>query len=635
MNVFRLGTVGLATALFLAGCGGDSPDSAPTASTGLTGSVAVGAPITDGTLRVIDATGTVVATVTVADDGSYTTPALTGTGPYRIEACGYAGSNYTCIYSVSQGAGTANVTPLTTATVLLATGQTPSDLMSGNATGLSGSALEAAQQKLRTGLASVLVSGNVPASFDFVTGNLTAGSRSGYDKVLDAIGVSTGVDDSTPFVQITPRLGTGNLYLEQNVSIGSVTAAVGAANLSLGGLEGLFQNMSAAMASPSACSNATTGMPSLLATNARISDEEGASLTGPSAVAQGLCGMFAAEGLFGSRLLSPTLGRCDLGSNPVCRVSFVLQTPDGAVEAVGQGMGVTQEAGVWKFLGDVDALQVHASAKTQRDQRIDGGTPVYSYSRAIAFDIPAVAGLACAKISQNDASAQPVTIAYYKRFGSGTVRRLSLWQQNMMSNSRSLDPTTGALRSADDTWVGLPDGTEGDTVVRNFFRGGRSVTVSLYSDTNCTTPFAVPGQTNTSFDVEVQGVPPVSAAMAALPWPELTTAGRNAVLAMTLTANGTGTMNTSWTLPRGAFGLNGIAVCTDRARCGQDDIGRAADQRGSPTATSATVLLEERSGAAIGATHYKMLSLHGRTADGMDMQSNYIACDPGSTTECH
>lgn len=637
MNVFRLGTVGIATALFLAGCGGDSPDTPAAAapSNGLSGSVAVGAPITDGTLRVIDATGALVATVSVAADGSYTVPSLTGTGPYRIEACGYAGPNYQCIHSVSQGAGTANVTPLTTATVLLATGESPADLMSGTATGLSASAVETAQQKLRTSLASVLASGNVAASFDFVSGSLSAGSRAGYDKVLDAIGVSTGVDDDKPFVQITPRLGTGNLYLEQNRTIGTVTADSGAATLSLGGLETLFRNMSNAMASASACSNPTSGIATQLGTHARFSDDDGNSVAGPAAVGAALCNMFGSAEMFGARLLSPTLGRCDLsGAAPVCRISFVLQTPDGAVENVGQGMGVTQENGVWKFLGDTNAVQIHASAKTQRDQRMDSGTPVYTYMRALAFDIAAAPGVACAKVSQKNENMQPVTIAYYKRYGSGTVRRLSVWQQNGFSNSHSLDPNNGALRSADDTWIALPDGAAGDEVVRNFFRAGRTVTVSMYSDAACTTPFAVAGQSQTSFDVDVEGVPPVSAAMPSLPWPELTAAARTALLALSLGANGNATLAASWTFPRGPFGLNGIGFCIDRARCGQDDIGRAAEQRAAPAATSANVLLHDRSGVATEPAGYKMLSMWGRTADGVDLQSNYIACPPG-TVECH
>ncbi|MBC7955182.1 MAG: hypothetical protein H7Y33_04835, partial [Cytophagales bacterium] len=233
----------------LAACGGSPSSSTPVVTapaTSLSGTVAVGAPITDGTLRVLDVSGTVVASgITVGSDGSYTIPTLTGTGPYRIEACGYAGSNYQCIYSVAQGPGTANVTPLTSATVLLATNQSPSDLMSGDGSNLTTSAVDAAQTRLRSSLAGVM-SGNVSAGFDFVSGSLDAGSRSGYDRVLDSIGVNTGVDGS-PFVQITPRLGSGNIYLDQTTTAGTLTVATGASSLSLTGLETLFQGMSAAM----------------------------------------------------------------------------------------------------------------------------------------------------------------------------------------------------------------------------------------------------------------------------------------------------------------------------------------------------------------------------------------------------
>jgi hypothetical protein len=636
MSFTRYSPLGLAATLLIAGCGSDAPDTtaAPTTQS-LAGTVAVGAPITDGTLRVVDATGTVVASgIAVDADGRYQVPELRGTAPFRIEACGYAGPNYQCIYSVAQGPGTANVTPITTAIVLLASGQSPAALMNGASTALTPAAVNGAQTTLRDGLASVLAAGNVPATFDFVGGTLAAGSRTGYDKVLDAIGVNTGVDADKPFVQITPRIGTGNLYLEQNVKVGTLVSDAGAGNLSLGGLETLFRNMTAAMASGSACGNTTTGIVAQLATIARINGEDGESLQGPAQVAAGLCGMFEEQGLFGSKLLSPTLGRCDLGgTNPVCRVSFVIQALDGSVEPVGQGMGVTQEGGTWKFVGDLDALGIHASAKAQRDARIDGATPVYSYSRAIAFDIPAASGLECARVSQRDADGHDVTLAYYKRYSSGTVRRLSLWTQDAFGNGRSLDPLTGAVRSADDTWLALPDGSSGDDVVRNFFRGGRTVTVSTYSDTSCSVPFAAAGQTKTVFDVEVEGVPPTWASMPGLPWPEFTAAARTSLLSLSLAAGAEADFTASWTFPRGPLGLNGSTFCTDRARCGQDDIGRIGEGRVAAAATSAVIQLANGS-TAVEPGGYKMVALYGRTADGVDLQSNAIVCPPG-TVECH
>ncbi|MEO8151805.1 MAG: hypothetical protein ABI605_01960 [Rhizobacter sp.] len=622
----------------LAACGGhtSSGSSAPVVvtppATQLSGTVAVGAPITDGKLRVLDVNGTVVAAdITVHDDGTYTTPTLTGTGPYRIEACGYAGPNYQCIYSVAQGPGTSNVTPLTSATVLLATNQSPADLMGGDGSMLTTTAVNAAQDRLRTSLAGVM-SGNVPTGFDFVSGDLNGGSRSGYDKLLDSIGVNTGVDDK-PFVQITPRLGSGNIYLDQTTTAGTVTVATGANTLSLTGLETLFRNMSSAMASSDACSDANTGMAKFMASNARMGDDDGNPLTGGASVGAGLCAMFAQQSMFGSRLLSPTLGRCDLsGADPVCRVSFVLQSVEGSVEPVGQGMGVTRESGVWKFLGDMDAVQIHASAKAQRDVIFHDGDTTITYARALAFDIPAVNGLQCAQVSQRDASQVMVTVGYYKRFATGTVRRLSLWQQDAMSNLRSLDPLTGALRSSDDTWIALPDGTEGDAVVRNFFRGGRTVTVSLFSDDNCSAPFAVSGQS--AFEVEVEGVPPVSAALPTLPWTDLTPTAKQALFDLTLAANASGSYAAAWSFSHGAVALNGATFCTDRANCGDGGSGRiSADRRFAPGSTSAAITLNNGA-TSVEPASYKMLALYGRTGDGLDMQSNAIACPPGGG-ECH
>ena len=629
---FTLSTLSALALLALAACGGSpsSQSAAPVATVPtaqLSGSVAVGAPITGGTLRILDADGVLVAhDIAVGADGSFTVPTLTGKAPFRIEACGYAGANYQCLYSVAQGPGTANVTPLTSATVLLATGQSPVELMAGSSSVLDANAVAGAQIQLRAGLSGVL-SGNVAANFDFITGALSAGSRSGYDKVLDAVGVTTGVDDKA-FVQITPRLGSGNLYLEQGSTLGAVTVANGAGELSLGGLETLFANMTQALASAPACSS---GLAAQIASGARMSTDDGAPLTGGSAVAAGLCEMFASQQMFGSRLLSPTLGRCDLdGAQPVCRVSFVLQDQDGGVQPVGNGMGVTREGGAWKFLGDVDPVQLHASAKAQRDVRIDGDTPVVSYSRAIAFDIQAVSGLQCAQVVQRNADQALVTIAYYKRFGAG-VPRLSLWQQNAFGNTRSLDPAVGALRNADDTWVALPDGDAGDVVVRNFFRGGRTVTVNTFSDDACSVPFAVSGRS--SFEVDVEGVPPVWAAMPNLPWTDLTVAARQSLLDLTLDANAGTTLNLAWTFARGTLGLDSGSVCSDRAQCGQGGSGRIADFRLRPGATSAAIAVSN-GGTALPATSYKMLALYGRTGDGLDLQSNAIACTPG-TIECH
>jgi hypothetical protein len=125
----------------LAACGGGASSTStdpapppPVTTQAIRGSVAIGAPITQGTLRVLDANGNVVAhDIAIADDGTYPEITLTGSGPWRLEACGYAGANWRCMYSVAQAAGTANVTPLTSAQIALALGQSPDSVMQGGA----------------------------------------------------------------------------------------------------------------------------------------------------------------------------------------------------------------------------------------------------------------------------------------------------------------------------------------------------------------------------------------------------------------------------------------------------------------------------------------------------------------------
>lgn len=638
----------LFAALVLSGCGGgggaalptDAPVAAPApapAPSTLSGSVAVGAPITDGKLRVLDATGaTVVADVAIAANGTYPAITLTGTAPWRLEACGYTGANYRCMYSVAQAAGTANVTPLTSAIMLLASGRAPESLMTGSASGLSATAVAGAQNTLRTSLAPVLVDAGVGATLDLVTGALVAGSRTGYDRVLDAVGVTIGTD-ARPFVQIVPRLGSGNVYMEQgSATVGTLAVNSGAATLSLQGLETLFTRMTAAALTPTTCADASTGMSSLISGGASWSTGQGSAFgstfSGAAAVGQNLCTFLAGGGAepsrLGSRFMSPVLGRCDFsGTAPVCAVSFAVQGADGRVEQVGNGIGVSFEAGGWKFKGDVHAVDINASARVQRSRRIDSGsgTVADQYSRALAFDIPALSGLACAKVAQRDATGALVTLALFKPHAGVGLERLSAWRGTMDGASRSLDPAVGSTRSADDTWLELPQGEAGDTAVRNFYRGGREVTVSLYSDSQCITAFTAPGSSRSSFAVEVEGVPPVWAALPGLPWPNLSDSAKAALRGLVVPASSSASLAVDWGYTQGPVGVGSITYCSDRALCGSGGAGRLADANLRPSATS-MALRVGTAGTAVEVGSYKMLALHGRTSDGMGLQSNHMSC---------
>ncbi len=625
--------LGMILAVTLAGCGGSGP------SNTLAGTVAVGAPMTDGRVRILDAAGNVVTTdVSVDAQGRYSDVMLTGSGPWRIEACGYAGDSFICLYSFAREAGTANVTPLTSAMAVLATGLATEDLMTG-AVAPSAADLATAQATLRQSLAALLAEAGLDASVDLVTGTLSAGSRTGYDRLLDSVGVVLGTDDK-PFVQITPRLGAGNLFLQPGeTAAGQITTEAQATNLPLQGLETLFSQMTQAMSSASACTAANSGLASLVADDATLSMDADQMLSGAAQVGDALCSLFAGgpgePSMLGSKLLSPTLGRCDFsGIRPVCAVSFAIQDQLGQVHAINENMSVSYDAltGLWRLRGDLLPINITANGRVQRDRRIDGVTPVLTYSRALAFEIPARTGLACAKVEQSSLTGVPITLALYRRHSDGSPSRLSVWRAGNDGASRSLNPAVGLTRNGDDSWLMLPEGLDGDAAVRNFLRGGRNVTVSLYSDSACSTPFTVAGRS--SFVVEVRAVPPTWAALPTIPWATLTDADAAGLKTMAKPAGVSGNYSASWTFTRGRIGIGEAVLCNNRETCGEEGVGRLGQTRLAPRATSATVPFTN-GGTDMTALTYKMLALYGNTAEGLGVQSNHMSCpDVGAGLAC-
>ena len=630
---FSLGAVALA---MLSACGGGSdastapvaPPVAPTA-THLTGTAAVGAPMTQGKLRVLDASGAVVAhDVTINDDGTYDAGALSGTGPWRVEACGYAGANYGCNYSVAQAAGTANVTPLTTAMITLATGQPPEAIMADGGSAPSAAALGAAQTQLQTGLAATMSDAGVAANFDFTTGTLAAGTRSGYDRILDAVNVTTGSDNGA-FVQVTPRLGDGNLYLTTGSTTGTITTAAGAAALPLGSLETLFKKMSAAAASASACTDPDIGLTTVVSSDAHMSVDDSGGLNGGAAVAAGLCQFFShgdggSGAMWGSTFVSPVLGRCDLsGSAPLCAVSFAIQDTEGGIQDVGSGMGVVYRDNRWQFYGDLLPIAINANAAVQRGVRIDDPTADIQYGRALQFDIARTDGVGCAVLKARDDAHS--TIAIYKPYAND-VPRMSLWMANGFSNTPSLDPAVGSLRGSDDTWLQLPQGSAGDDVIRTFYRAGRTIDVSIYSDAACSTPATVQGKS--TFSVDIDGMPPVDSAMASLAWGSLSADTATALETLTMDAGSDASFTATWNFADGVTGFDENAFCI-AGGCGDGSPSRIGDSRLHGGARTKVTSLHTVTAVAAG--DFKVFTLGGRDASGMNIESSFFSC----TSQAH
>jgi hypothetical protein len=287
---------------------------------------------------------------------------------------------------------------------------------------------------------------------------------------------------------------------------------------------------------------------------------------------------------------------------------------------------VAYRAGQWRLLGDRHAVGVTASASVQRDLRIDGASAVAHYDRAFAFEVPALPGLACARVSQQDAAGNRVTLAFYKRHvrgeGEGEPERLSLWTNGSGGPHASTDPASGSTRTSDDTWLFLPEGEAGDAAIRNFLRGGRTVTVDLYADTACSTPFDGPA---TRVVVDVDGVAPVWSALPDLPWPAYTATAQLALRNLVAAAGTATPLELAWSFPRGTIGFTEAFVCTDRALCGVGGSGRVAKRELRPRAR--TVGFTVLSGAAVTAGEHKMAGLYGRWR-GLGVQANMTSC-PG------
>jgi hypothetical protein len=417
---------------------------------------------------------------------------------------------------------------------------------------------------------------------------------------------------------------------------GSLSADSAAAALPLPLLDALFTRLTAALASEASCRQSGAGLAAQLADDARLSFGPEA-VHGAAEVADVLCTVFAGRepgateasgpALWGARLLSPVLGRCDFdGADAICGVSLVLQDADGAVGEMGGGLAVVYRGGQWRLLGDRHTVAVTASARVQRDLRIDGVNTVAHYDRALAFDVPALPGLACARVSQQDANGTRLTLAYYKPHAAGAgepvPERLSLWTDGGGGPHASTSATVGITRSGDDTWIFLPEGEAGDAAIRHFLRGGRTVTVDLYADSACATPF---NGAATRVVVDVEGVPPVASALADLPWPSYSASARAALRSFTATAGTATPLALAWDFPRGAIGFGEAVVCTDRARCGDSGSGRVAEASLRPRSRSLT--LNVVSEAAVTADEHKMVALYGRWR-GLGVQANMLSC-PG------
>lgn len=604
--------------------------------TPISGVAAGGAALANGVVRVLDASGTAV-TVTnknvTPGTGAYGPITLGNVAPYRVEACGTIADRPMCFWAVTNAGGTVHLTPLSSAVAILATGKTPDALMSGPLSGVTDTSLALALAQVRNAVGPVLSEAGLSTSIDLVSGPLAAGTHAGLDRVLDAVSVGWGVD-SKPYVTVTARLGTGQVYLEPRAAAqGSLSLdPLAVAPLDLAGLDGLYTSMSVAMSTNSSC---TADLPTSMDSNARATavtttatTVDTATATGATQAAQLHClvlgGVLGDYGvLFGGKLLPPLIDRCDTraGADPLCRVSLIYQSSKGQLRSLGVEQAAVRRPSGWKLLGNRLEVQASATARLVRSQRLDATTPAApdSYSRYLDIAIPAVSALQCARVSQQDISGTSVPLALFKRFTVG--RYLSLWSVSSSNAAPSLNPTSGTVRGADVIAVPVPSGAAGDLVARNFARMGPALRIELFNDSTCQTPFV--GTDGGEISLNVTGALPIAGAAASgQAWPALAAASATALSNLKGAARAKVQYGPTWTLPaRTDFRPDRAQLCITDASC----TNKVADLE-LLNYTASAALSGTLGSAALDTKDYKLLRLTGRTADGLVLQLDAASC---------
>lgn len=610
---FRITLITATCLALLSACGGGGSSSdEPAANAALAGTIAVGAPMLNATVTVMDANG-VTRSAAAAADGSYSGLSVDGLkAPFRLQACGLVDGQQVCYYAVVSQAGTANVTPLTHATVSLALGQDAGTMFNADGSAPSDTALAAKEQDLRDALGPVLDALGLGANVDFTSTAFSA-DRTGMDKLLDAVKITTGTDagsgnQTTSFVQVEGKIGSGNVFLgSDGTNTGSLSAGNGL-DVDLRGITTVFERLSAAIGSDSAsaCAVSMSGA-GIFDAAFSLSMDGGALLTASTAPAA-ICEMAAQSNLLGGVAANPVMRDCDFsGADKICTVGFDIVRNDVVFDGAELAVVLRSGSSTWQLLGRDSPYEIHVGAAVQRTVRVDLANAAPSYTRALSFDVGDGGGVVhAARVYPHDASGiawDTTPIAALDDHGCTGLGRLTIQGSSCGSSWVSLD-----------NW-GASDLTNGDALIDAFYKRGRQVKVELYADLAAT-------QLVATVVKRIDGVPPKSAVLASVPWLELDASTKAALVSYD---GSSASFTASWAANT-AVSAKDITFCL-AGNCSGD--ASAAHEPINGTNSKSLTLRHLPAGAA----SYKQISLYGRDREQMGVSTNYVSC--GGAESCY
>ncbi|MBV8627004.1 MAG: hypothetical protein JO371_03920 [Paraburkholderia sp.] len=598
------------------GSGASTAGQPVSAASVMAGTVAVGAPMLGATVTILGANGQRVSASADAA-GNYSNLDVSAlTAPYRIQACGLADGQYQCYYAVVQAAGTANVTPLTDATVALAVGGNAASVLTTGAP--SAAALSASEVRLQQILGPVLAAAGLTANSSFATLPFAA-NHTGMDKVLDAIKITSGQNNGVTFVQLEGVVGYGNAYLDASgAQAGSLDTAsvVDGMGVDLSGISAIFSGMNSAIGSSSvsACTAAFAQVPIDPAFTLNMNGQ--LPLTAANA-ASSLCSYAATNGFLGGQVENPALRNCDFsGADKICTVGF--NVVNGTLSESGSELAIVLRKGTstWALLGEENPYGIIVGAAVERALSVNAAQPQPTYTRNIAIDIPT-------GVPSGVTAPHAARVYVHDNAGDGgwdTSAPIATLSDSGCTGQPSLT-ITGNVCGGE--WLSLDrfnssDLHAGDAFIDALYRRGRDLRVDLYGDTAAT-------QFITSVYVRIAGVPPKSADLASVPWLNVDATTQAALAAYDSSTTTGGQLTVAWA-------ANPVVIAHDLTVCG--DSACQAEVHiplsGSATATSATMNLSKITLTAGG---YKRLSLYGRDRDDVGYQSDYLSCVSGTSCQ--
>ena len=328
---------------FIQGC--------PSGSTPLGGVAAVGAPMSDATVVLVDANGTSFSVKSNAE-GAYSFDDVSSmTAPFLLKATGVVGGDEETLYSALDekpspgGNAVLNATPMTNAVVSQASGGDPAALFA-NPKALDASAMKQAKADLIAVLADQMkAQGLDPASFDPFKTPFKANS-SGADKLLDLVQIKA---DSTGQINLKEKAsGVETTFAkgEQNVAQKIMKPpSDGFKLLDMSKVKSLISGLNEFIASTSAPEAKALSIKNLFDKNFKSNGKD----------INDFASMLSSDKAKGVRFSGFTFGGCQITSdtNPkdtVCEGTVALLEPSGAIKK--ESLPVIWDGSKWMFYGN-------------------------------------------------------------------------------------------------------------------------------------------------------------------------------------------------------------------------------------------------------------------------------------------